>query len=252
MNKQITNAQAFAALHIADKPLILHNTWDAGSAKAVADAGAAAIATGSWSVAAAQGYADGEQIPFELLLTIVSRIAATVDLPLSIDIESGYAEDRAGLQQNIRRVIEAGAVGINLEDRIIGSGKIRDLHEQAERIAAIRETADSMNMPLFINARTDLFLQSDPAEHSGLLQSAFERAAAFRESGASGLFVPGLLDEALIAEFCKTVILPVNVMMTNNAPSIGTLSKLGVSRISHGPLPYLATMQHLEAQARFR
>lgn len=249
MDTQATKARAFAALHVARQPLVLCNIWDAGSAKAVADAGAAAIATGSWSVAAAQGYADGEQIPLELLLTIASRIAATVDLPLSIDIESGYAEDRAGLQQTIQGIIEAGAVGINFEDQVVGSGAIRDMNEQAERIAAVRETADSMKMPLFINARTDVFLRSDPAAHRGLLQSALERAAAYREAGASGLFVPGLLDETLIAELCETSPLPVNVMMTDAAPSIAALSELGVSRISRGPMPYVKTMQALGALA---
>lgn len=244
MNSQARKARAFAAKHVKGKPLVLHNIWDAGSAKAAAEAGAVAVATGSWSVAAAQGYPDGEKIPLTLLTTIVERIVATVDLPVSVDIEGGYGRDTSTVRRTIERVIDAGAIGINFEDQVVGSDGLYSVDEQATKIKAIRQTAETKEVPLFINARTDLFLQSESAsEHPVLLKEAIVRAHAYQDAGASGLFVPGLIDDALISELCDVSPLPVNIMMMEGAPSPTQLAELGVSRISYGPMPFVVTMQ---------
>jgi len=246
MHTQAEKARAFARLHVKGNPLVLHNIWDAGSAKAIAETGAVAVATGSWSVAAAQGYADGENIPLDLLATIIENIVRAVDLPVSVDIEGGYGRDAAALHHTAERVIDAGAIGINFEDQLVGGDGIYCTEEQAARIAMIRGTASERNIPLFINARTDLFLQSKGAsEHPGLLEATVERAHAYHDAGASGLFVPGLIDEALIAQLCDASPLPVNIMMMQGAPDISRLATLGVSRISYGPLPYVVAMQKL-------
>ena len=237
---QAEKAQAFAALHIPGKPVILYNIWDAGSARTVAKAGAPAIATGSWSVAAAQGYSDGQAIPFDLLLTVVERISATVDLPLTVDFEGGYAVEPNGLRENVSRLMGAGAIGINFEDQIVGGEGLHAIDVQSERIAAIRAAADAAGLPFFINARTDLFLKERDADrHKSLVQDAVERASAYADAGASGFFVPGLTDPDLVGKICADVPLPVNVMMAPKAPSIGVLSDCGVARVSFGGWPYM-------------
>jgi 2-methylisocitrate lyase-like PEP mutase family enzyme len=155
---QKDKAKRFNELHVKGAPLLLFNAWDAGSAKAVADAGAAAVATSSWSVAEAQGYRDGEDIPVELFERIIERIAHAVELPVSADFEGGYTEDDDQLAQNISRLLELGIVGINFEDRVVGGSGLYGIDRQASRIAAIGQAAAKEGVPLFINARTDLFL----------------------------------------------------------------------------------------------
>lgn len=247
---QADRARDFAELHTPGKPLILFNIWDAGTARAVADAGAAALATGSWSVAAAQGYADGEALPLDFLLRIVERITATCDLPLSVDFETGFSASADGLRDTVERLLASGAIGINFEDQIIGAG-LRDAHEQADRIGIVRETADRRDIPLFINARTDLFLrESDAGRHAGLLDEALERASLYAKAGASGIFLPGLADPDLIKTACEGIDLPVNIMMKPGVPDVSTLASLGVARISHGPFPYIEAMGALTEKAR--
>ncbi|NKN37937.1 isocitrate lyase/phosphoenolpyruvate mutase family protein [Agrobacterium sp. a22-2] len=244
-------ATAFAALHVKGKPLVLYNIWDAGSAKAVAAAGAPALATGSWSVAAAHGYADGEAIPLGLVETIVARIAATTDLPLSVDFESGYAADADTVAQNVRRMLKAGAIGINFEDGKPDGSGLYPIERQTACIAAIRAVADSEGVPLFINARTDFFLQErDDARHKGLMTEAIGRARAYADAGANGFFVPGLASEELIAEVCASVSLPVNIMAMGSTPPIPRLAELGVSRLSYGPGAYRQAMAGITAAAK--
>lgn len=156
MTNQQAKAETFRRLHIACNPLILTNVWDAGSALAVAKAGAPAIATGSASVAGAQGYDDGEDLPFDRLVDVVQAIVHVVDQPLSVDIETGYADDLESLAENVGQIIEAGAIGINIEDRRIDTAALRPVDEHAARIRAVRAKADALGMNLFINARTDV------------------------------------------------------------------------------------------------
>ncbi|MEZ5669662.1 MAG: isocitrate lyase/phosphoenolpyruvate mutase family protein [Alphaproteobacteria bacterium] len=247
---QAEKARAFAALHRKGQPLLLYNVWDAGTAKAVADAGAKAIATGSWSVAAAHGYPDGEAIPLDLALRIVARIAATVDLPLTVDFEGGYAVEPERLAANADRLLATGAIGVNFEDRVVGGSGLHPVDLQTRRIAALRRAADERGVPLFVNARTDLFLgEPDASRHAALMDEAMERAAAYAEAGADGFFVPALVEESLIARVTEASRLPVNVMMRPGLPPLDRLGRLGVARVSWGPAPYREAMERIRAAA---
>ena len=246
---QIEKAKRFAELHVKGAPLLLYNAWDAGSAKSILEAGAKAIATSSWSVAEAQGYRDGEAIPIELAEQIVARIAATIDVPVTVDFEGGYSEADGELADNVARLLDLGVIGINFEDRVVKGSGLYDVDRQARRITAIRKAAEQKGVGLFINARTDLFLGQggDPAQSVG---EALDRAKAYAAAGASGFFIPGLRDDALIGRICEGVTLPVNVMVMDGVPSADRLSQLGVSRISYGPIPYIRAMGALQQEAK--
>jgi 2-methylisocitrate lyase-like PEP mutase family enzyme len=239
-------ARHFAALHRRADPLILFNVWDAGSARIVAEAGAKAIATGSWSVAAAQGYEDGEQIPLDFVLANARRIAASVDLPVTIDFEGGYAEAPDDVAAHVAALAETGVVGCNLEDRVVGGAGLHPLALQAKRIAAIVAAVPD---GFFVNARTDIFLGTAHVDHAAYVDEALERARAYAEAGARGLFVPGLVDETLIARICAESPLPVNVMVWPGTPRLARLAELGASRISHAGAPWRLAMQALAAPA---
>jgi len=235
----------FKSLHVKGDPLVLYNIWDAGGAKTLADAGATANATGSWSMAAAHGFKDGEAIPLKFVLQIVERIATEVDLPLTLDFEGGYAEEPERVSENACHVIKAGAVGINFEDQIVQGDGLYLITMQTERIKAVRQAAEREGVPLFINARTDLFLGADPSTHESLVSEAIDREAAYAEAGADGFFIPGLTDLSLIKRIVDTVNLPVNVMMMGDLSSINAVAGVGVSRASFGPGPYFSAMSDL-------
>lgn len=243
----MTQFADFAALHVPGTPLILFNAWDAGSAKVVAEAGAKAIATGSHSVAEANGYADGEGLPLDFVIANLQRIVAAVDLPVTLDFEGGYSTDVDEVARNVRRVQEAGAIGINFEDQVVGSEGLHAIADQAARIAAIRA---AVGPDFFINARTDLFLKKWGGPHDGaMIDEAIDRAAAYGEAGASGYFVPGMVDIDQIAEVCRRVTLPVNFMAYPGAPDAKALAGAGIARISHGPFPWRIAMDALKQAA---
>jgi 2-methylisocitrate lyase-like PEP mutase family enzyme len=247
---QIEKAKAFGALHKKGDPIVLYNIWDAGTAKAVADAGARALATGSWSVAAAHGFADGEKLPMSVLVETAKSITAVIDLPLSVDFEGAYSAEPEGAAANVAGLVEVGAIGINFEDRVVAGEGLYPVESQAARIRAIRAMADGKDIPFFINARTDLFLaESDLSKHAGLVDEAIERGRAYAAAGGNGFFVPGLIDPALIEKICAASSLPVNIMMRASAPDVKTLAKLGVGRISYGPGPYRSMMEKLKQEA---
>lgn len=240
-------AQAFRAMHVPGEPLILFNAWDPGSALAVARAGAKAIATGSWSVAAAHGFADGEGMPIDLVLSNAARIAAAVDLPVSIDLVRGYGEGPSAIAETIGRLWAAGAVGCNIEDSLADKSGLSPVAEQARRLRAAKDAVPL----LFINARVDLFLRTPPDRHDrALLDAALDRAAAYGDVGADGIFMPGLTDETLIGALCSRCDRPVNILVVPGTPSPGRLAALGVARISYGPGPYHQAMAQLEEAAR--
>lgn len=247
---QADRAQFLTALHVKGDPLILFNIWDAGSARAVAEAGAKAIATGSWSVAAALGCDDGEDVPLELALANAKRVVASVDLPVTIDFEGGYGRTPAAVAFNATQLLETGAVGCNFEDQIVGGEGVYSIEEQCARIEAIRRAAERAAVPFFINARTDLFLQADPAQHADQIEEAARRAQAYAQAGASGFFAPGLIQAEQIRKLCAQSPLPVNIMVMPDLPSNRELAALGVARISHGPGPYRQMSESLTMAAR--
>jgi len=238
----------FSALHVAGDPLVLFNAWDAGSAVAVSRSGAKAIATGSASVAMANGFGDGEEVPIEFALPNARRIVAAVDLPVTVDFEGGYASGGDALAENFRRLAETGAIGCNFEDQVVGTNRFHSLDEQGARIATARA---AVGEAFFINARTDLFLKADKSEHDGAMaDAAIERGRAYADAGASGLFIPGLGDLGLVERICREVDIPVNAMQLPGGPSRAQWAEAGIARVSHGPFPFMAMQKWLEEEAR--
>ncbi|MDF3413142.1 isocitrate lyase/phosphoenolpyruvate mutase family protein [Sulfitobacter sp. M57] len=237
-------AAAFRGLHVKGQPLVLHNIWDAGSAKAVAEAGASAVATGSWAVAAAQGFGDGEALPMAEALRVAGQVVDAVTVPVSVDFEGGYALAATEVAVNAVLLREAGAVGMNFEDRVVGGEGLHAIDVQVARVAAVRA---AVGPDFFINARTDVFFCGDSAAMADQMAQAVLRAKAYAQAGADGIFVPGLADVVQVAQFCAAQNLPVNVMRMGDAVTIEALAEAGVARVSHGPGPYLAAMQALSA-----
>ena len=240
--------ERFAALHVAGSPLVLFNVWDAGSAQAVAKAGASAIATGSASVAMANGFGDGQEVPINFALANAKRIVDAVDLPVTVDFEGAYSDDPAEGARNIARLKETGAVGCNFEDQVVGGKGLHPIPDQAKRIAAARA---AVGPDFFINCRTDLFLKTAQETHdAAMLDEAIARVRAYAEAGASGFFVPMLGDLELLRRLCAESPIPVNFMTYPGCPANAEVAATGVARISHGPFPYMALMGQLEAAAR--
>ena len=240
-----TKFETFAALHVPGDPIILYNAWDAGSARVIAEAGAKAIATGSASVAAAQGYQDAEALPLELALANAARVVAAVDLPVTIDFEGAYAVDPEGVAANMAKLAATGAIGCNFEDQVIGGEGLHPVAFQAGRIRAARAAAGA---DFFINARTDIFLKARDHD-AAMVEDALERAAAYAQAGASGFFAPGLADLALLKRLCDLSPLPVNFMAWPGTPPAAEIAATGIARISHGPFPWRLAMQALKDAA---
>lgn len=237
--------ERFSKLHQPGKPLILFNIWDAGSAKVAADAGAKAVATGSLSVAGAQGYEDGEALPFDFALTNAKHITSALDIPVSIDMETGYGENPEDVETNAQLMKDIGVAGLNIEDQDLKSGGLRHIDDQASRLAAAARTG------IFVNARTDLFIQTPLPDHDqALVRQAVDRGKAFADAGARSLFVPFAMDEKMIGALCEKSALPVNIMMMPDSPTIPRLAELGVARISYGPGPWRAAMASFKEQAK--
>ncbi|UPK40241.1 isocitrate lyase/phosphoenolpyruvate mutase family protein [Bradyrhizobium sp. 186] len=235
-------AETFHGLHRTGDPLVLFNAWDAATAKAIAKT-SPAIATSSGAVASALGYADGEHVPFDMVTGLVSRITAAVSVPVSVDLEAGYGDTPHDAAKSATRILQAGAVGINIEDGL--SGGTRQLvspEQHAAKIKAVRDAAQELGIHLFINARTDPFLLKfgSPDE---CLNEAARRAKIYSDAGADGIFVPGLTDLALIERFVQRTPLPVNIMVTQGVPEIPDLARVGVRRVSLGPWPMMAAMR---------
>jgi 2-methylisocitrate lyase-like PEP mutase family enzyme len=226
----IHSAEVFAGLHKVGEPLLLANVWDVASAVAVEAAGAHAIATTSAGVAWSLGVPDGGGLDAEQAAAVIGRIAAAVAVPVSADIEAGYGDSPDTVATTVAAVVRAGAAGVNLEDRRDGDSLFGPA-EQAERLAAAR--AASGEVPVWLNARTDVFLsRSYPSIGAGVA-AALERAAVYKAAGADSLFVPGLVDVAAIAELAAGP-LPVAVMAWPGAPTVPELTAAGVVRISLG------------------
>jgi 2-methylisocitrate lyase-like PEP mutase family enzyme len=238
--------ERFAALHVPGDPLILYNIWDVGSAQAVVRAGAKALATGSHPVADANGFSDGQGVPIDFALANAKRIVDSVDLPVTIDFEGGYAVEPDEVGRNVARLAQTGAAGCNFEDQVIGGEGVHPLDLQQRRIAAIRA---AVGPDFFINARTDLFLK-DQDHNDSLVDRVIERGKAFADSGASGFFVPRLSDRGHIERVVREVPLPLNVIAFPGAPPKAEWASAGVARISHGPFPHRALMEQLEKMAR--
>jgi 2-methylisocitrate lyase-like PEP mutase family enzyme len=243
---QRAKAEAFRAMHDRSRILVLPNAWDAMSARVIEEAGARAIATTSAGVAFSVGYPDGEAIPRDEMIAAIARIARVVTLPVSADIESGFANDTRELAETIRRVIDAGAVGINLEDQVHdGSRSLYDLDVAVARVRAAREAAEATGVPLVINARTDVYL-AGVGEPQTRFEHAVRRANAYRKAGADCLFVPAVGNRADIERLVPALEGPLNLLPIPGLPPIAELERLGVARVSVGGRLTLDAMSRLK------
>jgi len=235
-------ATRFHALH-ADGLLRLANAWDGGSARLAQAAGARAIATSSAAVAWAHGWPDGDLLPVELLLQTTRAVTGATDLPVTIDIEGGYSDDPARVGALVTQLLQAGAVGINIED---GS---KDPALLCDKIAAARAAAGAAGVDLFINARIDTWLRGlvPPAQR---VSETLARAARYRAAGASGLFAPGVTEEGEIAALVAGTDMPVNVLAWTGLPDAVRLQALGVRRLSAGSAISEAMHGHVLAMMR--
>ncbi|HEX6802099.1 MAG TPA: isocitrate lyase/phosphoenolpyruvate mutase family protein [Terriglobales bacterium] len=239
---QVAKATTFRALHHGPKILLLPNAWDVASARMMEEAGAAAIATTSAGVAFALGYPDGQKISRAEMLATVARVAAQVKLPVTADVEAGYGNRPQDAALTAEAVIEAGAVGMNLEDAT-GDAQhpLADLSLQLEKISAVRETGRRFGVPLVLNARTDVFLAQVGAAEARY-EHAVRRLAAYRDAGADCLFAPGVREASVVASLVRDLKHPVNILAGPGAPSIPELQRIGVARVSLGSSVMRATL----------
>lgn len=222
-------SEAFRALHHQDCPLVLTNVWDVASARVVEQAGFPAVATSSGAIAAALGFEDRDAMAAEAAFGALRRIASSVSLPVSGDMEAGY---RLSADEFARRLFEAGAVGCNIEDTDHhGIDDLVDAESHAVRLQKIKESGKRLGVDIFLNARVDVFAHRDP-ELRDTFDEGLRRARLYLQAGADCVYPIRLSDEVMIGEFVSQVQAPVNVMMRRGAPSIGKLAELGVARVS--------------------
>jgi 2-methylisocitrate lyase-like PEP mutase family enzyme len=237
-------ALAFRALH-DDPALVAPNAWDPISAVAIERAGAKAIATTSYGVAASRGVADGGGLNAEVALDALERIIGAVTLPVTADLERGYAGTVEGAVETVSRAIDLGIAGLNIEDSLAQA--LVPAAEQVTLLGAVAEAIGQSGVPAFLNARTDTYLFRDPAaSDEDLLTETIDRGLAYVRAGADGLFVPGLTEHAAIAAVCGAVTVPVNVMLDGEPVDLDELFELGVRRVTWGPALQIQAQQRLQ------
>lgn len=242
----VAKAERLRSLHTEGPLLVLPNAWDAGSARIFAAAGYPALATTSAGIAFALGHADGERISRADMLAAVGRIVRRVTVPITADMEAGYGRGADAIAETVQGVLEMGAVGLNLEDRI-GEEPLLDLPLAVERVRAARAAARTAGIPLVINARTDAFTPGIP---EGGFAEAVRRGNAFREAGADSVFVPFVADRDTIDRLVREISAPLNILGTPGAPSLKELESLGVRRVTFGSAPMRATLGLVRRMAR--
>lgn len=250
IEKQKAKAAAFRAMHRGPRILLLPNVWDVATARILEEIELGAIATTSAGIAFALGYPDGEKISRNEMLEMVTRIASAVKVPVTADVEAGYGNRPEDAALTTRGVIEAGAIGMNLEDATDDPvHSLLDLSLHLEKIAAVREAAQAAGVPVVLNARTDVYLL-EVDQPKARYDTALKRLAAFRDAGADCLFVPGLRDTDTIKRFVNDLHHPINILAGPGSPSVPELQKLGVARASLGSGPMRAALGFLSRMAK--
>ena len=225
----VQKAELLRSLHHGSQPLLLPNAWDVASARAVEKAGFPVVATSSYAIAESLGQPDSDAMPPDLAFGVIDRVANAVAAPVTADLEAGYQLPATEL---VQRILEAGAVGCNLEDTDHhGSDMLVSLERQVERLRAVRQASDEAGVPLVINARVDVFIRNAGAPETQL-DEAIRRGKAYLDAGADCVYPIGLCDAIAIERFVREVQAPVNIWLRPDAPSLQTLTNLGVTRVS--------------------
>jgi 2-methylisocitrate lyase-like PEP mutase family enzyme len=236
-------AKRLLRLHRDRRLLVLPNIWSPIGARVLERLGYPAVSTASAAISASLGYRDGERLLRSTVLDLVSRIASSVDVPVSADMESGYADTLADLDETIAGVIEAGVVGVNIEDGLEDGGPLRGIDEQCERIARVRRVASSFGLHLVINARVDCFLSSSFLDRSEALEEVVRRASAYVEAGADCVYPIGPGDAETVGSLRARISSPLNVLATPSAAPLSELEAMGVERVSFGPFIFRSLLR---------
>jgi len=244
---QPAKARALLDLHHNGRLLILPNVWNPIGARMLAAKGYSAVATASAAIAEAFGYSDGEQLKLDTMLDIVERIVRSVDLPVSADFEAGYSDTITGLQENISRLLDTGAVGINFEDSWDDSRYLRPIAEQVERIKAIREVAERRGVHLVINARADSFFAEGFSSEADRLEDVVTRLNAYAQAGADCVYPVGRGDRETLTLLRKRINAPINVLATPKTIRLDELQAAGINRVSFGPYLFRSLLAKLSA-----
>ena len=239
---QVQKAEELRRLHHGPRTLVLPNVWDVASARVVEELGYPAVATSSAGVAFALGYPDGQRVSRDAMLEVVARIARSVRVPVSADMEAGYGTTVEDMAETAKALVAAGAVGLNLED-VTGDteGSQVETELQVRKIRKIREVSAKLRVPLVINARTDIYLMPIGPEATRF-ERTVERLRAYRDAGADCLFAPGLSDRGTIEKLVKAVAAPLNILASAGCPALTELEKIGVARVSVGSGMMRATL----------
>jgi 2-methylisocitrate lyase-like PEP mutase family enzyme len=249
IDAQARRAEYFRWLHRGPSILILPNAWDVPTARIFEDAGFKAVATTSAGVTVSLGYEDGQIIPKDEFLAAIKRIARVLTVPLTVDLVAGFGQTVDEVVSTVRRVVEAGAVGLNIEDFEHQSKQLFDLEQQVLKIKAIKTLGEQMGVPIVVNARTDALRYAEGGDDQKF-KEAVRRAEAYRDAGADCVYPMGLVEPQNIRIFVEELRCPVNVMVTPKTPSVRELETLGVKRLSFGPSAIYAVMGYLKRAAK--
>ena len=233
----------FQRLHTAGNCFIMANAWNAGSAVLLEQAGFSAIGTTSAGIAYTLGYPDGEDISFDDLCLVVKQITKRISIPLSVDFERGYGKSIEEVKENVKKIIWAGAVGINFEDGLL-NGKLENLEEQTKMIKAISELKEELDLPFVINARTCAYWLN-VADEESKLAIAIERGNAFYKAGADCIFIPGPLNEMVVEILVQEIDAPLNMIANPIFNDFDTMNKIGVKRLTMGSGAVRSVFNHL-------
>ena len=244
---QAAKAQQLLSLHNNGKLLILPNVWNPIGARMLQAKGYPAVATASAAISESLGYRDGEQLKLDTMLDMVTRIVRSVDLPVTADFEAGYADTIEDLQENISRLLDTGAVGINFEDSFDDSAHLRPIPTQVERIKAVREVAERRGVHLVINARADSFFAEGFSSDEERIEDVVTRLNAYTQAGAECVYPVGRGDKETLTILRKRLTAPINVLATAKTASLNELQALGINRVSFGPYIFRSLLAKMSA-----
>ncbi len=249
LTSQREMAESFGALHRRGTVLILPNAWDVPSARVFEDEGFPAVATSSAAMMVSLGYPDGEVIPRDEYFKSVRRLATVLTVPLSVDAAAGFGRTPGEVSLTVRKLVKAGAIGLNIEDFQPGTNRLLSVDLQVQKIKAAKAAGEGLKVPMFVNARTDA-LRFGKGDEDARFGQAVQRAVAYRDAGADCVYPMGLVEASRIKEFVGRLSFPVNVMVRKGLPTVSELNRLGVARVSFGPYASYAAMGLLRRISR--